>query len=316
MPTRFDCRSRLPRQEPYPGGGNGSRNPGPANGSAQTGSFRTLRTLSEQLKFPIVAKPYNKNCVSDFKVRHFQSPQALQEAFGDHCEPGQILLQEFAPGEGVGIETLMHHGEPIAIFQQHRRLKEVPSTGGAAAVAVSETPAICLVTGDCTTARTTREGVAMVEFRQDRAQGRSALMEVNGRYWGTIELPIDLGVEFPWYEWQIAHDQRPTPPNSVILWEHAGDGRQATFGVGMTCFPPWPSERSNIPDFCETCYPRFAYFSPMSHDALWQVFDPLPAISELFHKAEGNLVEIAALAHRYKGFLPPARKRFRSEDTR
>ena len=81
------------------------------------------------------------------------------------------FCRSIAPGDGVGVEMLFHQGECIAAFQ-HRRLKEVPHTGGAAAMAIAEAVdptlkkmAIDLLRG------IGWEGVAMVEFRHDRRTG-------------------------------------------------------------------------------------------------------------------------------------------------
>jgi predicted ATP-grasp superfamily ATP-dependent carboligase len=143
-----------------------------------------LEVLSHQLRFPLVAKPYHKSRETDFKVRYFPSYESLHQALADDDQLGsRILLQEFAEGDGVGIEMLMHNGEPLAIFQ-HRRLKEVPASGGAAAVAIAEPPKQTLVDQALALLRALEwEGVAMVEFRYDRTQLQSSLMEVNGRYW-------------------------------------------------------------------------------------------------------------------------------------
>jgi predicted ATP-grasp superfamily ATP-dependent carboligase len=40
-------------------------------------------------------------------------------------------------------------------------------------------------------------GVAMIEFKTDAATGRHYLMEINGRFWGSLQLAIDAGVDFP-----------------------------------------------------------------------------------------------------------------------
>jgi predicted ATP-grasp superfamily ATP-dependent carboligase len=40
-------------------------------------------------------------------------------------------------------------------------------------------------------------GVAMVEFKVDRSSGVPYLMEMNGRFWGSLQLAIDAGVDFP-----------------------------------------------------------------------------------------------------------------------
>jgi predicted ATP-grasp superfamily ATP-dependent carboligase len=41
------------------------------------------------------------------------------------------------------------------------------------------------------------QGPAMVEFKMDEATGVPVLMEINGRFWGSLQLAIDAGVDFP-----------------------------------------------------------------------------------------------------------------------
>jgi protein-tyrosine-phosphatase len=41
-------------------------------------------------------------------------------------------------------------------------------------------------------------GVAMFEFRQNIETGRWVLLEVNARFWGSLPLPLSLGMDFPY----------------------------------------------------------------------------------------------------------------------
>jgi predicted ATP-grasp superfamily ATP-dependent carboligase len=41
-------------------------------------------------------------------------------------------------------------------------------------------------------------GVAMVEIKLDADDGRPKLMEVNGRFWGSLPLSVAAGVDFPY----------------------------------------------------------------------------------------------------------------------
>ena len=41
------------------------------------------------------------------------------------------------------------------------------------------------------------QGVAMVEYKVDAHTGDAYLMEINGRLWGSLQLAIDAGVDFP-----------------------------------------------------------------------------------------------------------------------
>ncbi len=49
----------------------------------------------------------------------------------------------------------------------------------------------------------------MVEFKLDRRKGNAAkLIDVNGRFWGSLQLAILSGVDFPYYLYQLAVGDR------------------------------------------------------------------------------------------------------------
>jgi predicted ATP-grasp superfamily ATP-dependent carboligase len=171
----------------------------------------------------------------------------------------------------------MHHDEPVAMFQ-HRRLKEVPASGGVAAVAISEPLEPTLVDQSVALLRALEwEGVAMVEFRYDRARHESWLMEVNGRYWGTLALAIDAGVDFPWYEWQIAHGEKPAVSPGYEV------GARWRWNAGYIsrwheCAKSSARKALKHPGGFRELVPSFDDL--LARDALWDFFDPVPAIDE------------------------------------
>ena len=85
-----------------------------------------LEQVAAQLRFPVVAKPGQKDA-RVFRVRCFPTLEELSDALRMD-DPGPVLLQEYCPGVGVGVEILLHRGESVAAFQ-HRRLKEAPPPG-------------------------------------------------------------------------------------------------------------------------------------------------------------------------------------------
>jgi predicted ATP-grasp superfamily ATP-dependent carboligase len=107
------------------------------------------------------------------------------------------LIQEYIHGDGYGVEVLCNHGEPRAIFM-HRRLREYPITGGASTLRESiynekmKSIALDLMKG------LGWHGVAMIEFKLDKRDGEPKLMEINGRFWGSLPLSIVSGVDFPY----------------------------------------------------------------------------------------------------------------------
>jgi predicted ATP-grasp superfamily ATP-dependent carboligase len=90
---------------------------------------------------------------------------------------------------------LVYNGQPLAIFQ-HRRLAEVPITGGASAWRESAPLDPALVDYSRRLVEALNwTGLIMVEFKVGEAD--VALMEVNGRVWGSLPLAVHSGVDFP-----------------------------------------------------------------------------------------------------------------------
>jgi hypothetical protein len=54
----------------------------------------------------------------------------------------------------------------------------------------------------------------MVECKLDERTGETKLMEVNGRYWGSLQLAIDAGVDFPAAHMLLATGERIAPQTS------------------------------------------------------------------------------------------------------
>jgi protein-tyrosine-phosphatase len=124
------------------------------------------------------------------------------------------------------------------------------------------------------------EGVAMVEFRHDRATGRAVLMEVNGRYWGTCSFPVRAGIDFPFYEWQIAHGRRPEVPVSYpvgLRWRWTAGYIQRLHGL----FTDSVSDRRPRPSPWSELATAVLNFGPSTRSALGSARDPIPALSEL-----------------------------------
>jgi predicted ATP-grasp superfamily ATP-dependent carboligase len=155
---------------------------------------------ASELGWPVVVKPvasrvYRDGAVAAFQVGYADGPRRLAEQIGRLAGRTPALLQEYLPGGGVGVELLADRGRPLAAFQ-HRRLHEVPITGGASALRESveldaelHGHAQRLLEELCWT------GLAMVEFRV--GPDGPALMEINGRIWGSLPLAVRSGVDFP-----------------------------------------------------------------------------------------------------------------------
>jgi predicted ATP-grasp superfamily ATP-dependent carboligase len=162
-----------------------------------------VRATVRGLTFPLVVKPATSvvadgNRRAKLDVRHATNRSRLLralEAMPDEAFP--VMLQERIQGPGVGVFLLLWNSEVIASFA-HRRLRETQLTGGASVDRESIDIDPDLLEKSVALLRAFNwRGVAMVEYKVDRNTGTPVLMEVNGRFWGSLQLAIDAGVDFP-----------------------------------------------------------------------------------------------------------------------
>jgi len=155
------------------------------------------------LRFPVVVKPSRSVGEADglrqkLGVRHAEDAARLRDIVAALPRAAfPVLVQERIVGPGLGIFVLRWQGRTVARFA-HRRLREKPPSGGVSVLSesVPGEPEL-LADAEALLAALNWEGVAMVEFKRDAATGRHYLMEINGRFWGSLQLAIDAGVDFP-----------------------------------------------------------------------------------------------------------------------
>jgi predicted ATP-grasp superfamily ATP-dependent carboligase len=156
-----------------------------------------------ELAFPIVIKPARSvgeagGVRQKLTVRHAASLGELHQVLaGQSGAAYPLLLQERVTGPGVGVFLLIWDGVLRATFS-HRRLREKPPAGGVSVYSESVAPDEALVQRASRLLQSLGwQGVAMVEFKIDERNGEPVLMEINGRFWGSLQLAIDAGVDFP-----------------------------------------------------------------------------------------------------------------------
>lgn len=172
--------------------------------------------------FPVVIKPARSVAGGDgarrkVGVRYAHDFRQLDAAIADiGPEAGPFLLQARIEGPGVGIFLLRWRGKILASFA-HRRVREKPPSGGVSTLCESVAAPPELLERSIALLETLGwDGVAMIEYKRDHRTGRDYLMEINPRFWGSLQLAIDAGVDFPWLLVQAATGQVENP---VTRWE-------------------------------------------------------------------------------------------------
>ena len=110
------------------------------------------------------------------------------------------LVQQYCPGYGLG--QMLHLVDGAATLRfQHRRLREFPPSGGVSSLCASvplDQHMAQMTRSEALLAALGWHGPAMVEYRFDPASGSYWLMEINGRFWGSLPLAWHCGAHFAW----------------------------------------------------------------------------------------------------------------------
>ncbi|MEX0604294.1 MAG: ATP-grasp domain-containing protein [Marinobacter sp.] len=186
--------------------------------------FRNAAELEGvSLSYPCVLKPalsriYTGDDWVHTQVRVIHDAAGLTEALesSPYLKTSPFMLQAFIPGHGGGVFCLYNKGRAVQFFA-HERLREKPPEGGVSVLCRSvpadqELKAAAQKLLDAVN----WHGVAMVEYRIT-PEGKAYLMEINTRFWGSLQLAIDSGVDFPL---MLANAQLGRPVLNVQDYEY------------------------------------------------------------------------------------------------
>jgi protein-tyrosine-phosphatase/predicted ATP-grasp superfamily ATP-dependent carboligase len=161
-----------------------------------------------QLAYPVVIKPIQSAVLKDnriyqFKVKITNNENEVIDFVRENINNVPLLLQEYIEGYGIGYNIFAVNGK-ICNAYIHRRINE---HGGISSYRESlptntydlQLPAAELIK------KIGWNGVAMIEFKIHN--NIPFLMEMNGRFWGSIEVAIKSGLNYPvmLYESEFLH---------------------------------------------------------------------------------------------------------------
>lgn len=165
-------------------------------------SPKALQQALREVRYPVVVKPGRSISNSaqrvPLTVRYAHNEEQLRRYCAEFLQEVHVVLQEYFAGDGLGIELIAKDGDIHYAFQ-HQRLHEMPLTGGGSSYRMStEIDPELLQASKRLMKALNWQGVAMVEFKKDASSGRYILIEINGRFWGSLPLATAAGADFPW----------------------------------------------------------------------------------------------------------------------
>lgn len=168
----------------------------------------------EDLSYPLIIKPRVGSGSRGFKICSSWEDLVynFRKISSDH---GKLLVQEYIPyGGELGVYTLFNQDSKPRALSVQKRIRSYPATGGPSTLrkTIKDEKSKEAVEKAFKLLRSMGwQGVAMVEFRIDARDGSLKLMEVNPRFWGSLQLSILAGVDFPYllYKMLMEGDVEP-----------------------------------------------------------------------------------------------------------
>ncbi|MCC7181501.1 MAG: ATP-grasp domain-containing protein [Acidobacteria bacterium] len=243
------------------------------------------------LEFPLVIKPWRSRIRTadgwrSTAVTYANTRDELMRDLGSRAPyEFPVMLQERIVGPGTGVFALYQNGRAAALFS-HRRIRERPPWGGVSVLA--ESVEMCPVARAYATRLLDElgwHGVAMVEFKRDLRDNLPKLMEINGRFWGSLQLAIDAGVDFPGLLIKGLNEEVLTPQYRVGVQTRWFWGDVDSLMLTLFGRRRWPSGTPTgrlraLRDFCRLAGRHLHYDNP-------KLDDPRPWLIETYRWFRG-----------------------------
>ena len=235
-----------------------------------------LREIGNHIDFPCVVKLRRGSGAVGLQM--IDGLEQLASALDRQRGPSDIafdrehlLVQEYVPGEVHDACVLCDHGKILAGLTQ-KRLRAYPSEGGVGTVVETTHEPELLDHAQRLLEALHWHGPAQAEFKVDGETGRTWLIEINGRFWGSTGAAIQAGIDFPSLTCQLARAEEV----SVAPEYEVGLRYRFPIPFGLLALAEGGSRLRVAKDF-------FAPQRDTYSDLVWS--DPLPLIAESLYIA-------------------------------
>ncbi len=230
-----------------------------------------LNEMKGTLPYPVVIKP--KISSGAVGITYPRNPGELMSQYlSVHRRFPYPMIQELISheGPGYGASFLMDERGDVKASFVHKRLREYPITGGASTLRESaryddiRDMALTLLK------KLDWFGVAMVEFKLDPRDGIPKLMEINPRFWGSLHLAVEAGVNFPYLLYRMSLGEKFKPV------EHYETGKRCRWMLpgDILHFVYNPRRASLIPEY-------FHFWNKNTAYDILSLKDPLPVLGRI-----------------------------------
>jgi len=166
----------------------------------------------DSIPIPAVIKPRISS--GSFGIVYVRKREDLIPSYQEvHSRYPFPLIQEWIPDGGgtFGLSAIFDETSDIKAAFVHKKLRMYPVQGGPSTLREGVEHPQIMELGLSLLKSLNWVGVGMVEFKVDPRDGIPKLMEVNPRFWGSLQLAIVSGIDFPYLILRMARKERFEP---------------------------------------------------------------------------------------------------------
>ncbi len=226
---------------------------------------------AEKIPIPAVIKPRISS--GSFGIVYVRKREDLIPSYQRvHARYPFPLIQEWIPDGGgtFGISALFDEASNIKAAFVHKKLRMYPVQGGPSTLREGVEHPQVMELGLSLLKSLNWTGVGMVEFKVDPRDGIPKLMEVNPRFWGSLQLAIVSEVDFPYLILKMARGESFEP---IFHYPVGRRCRWLLFG-DILHFLTNPHRFRLQPSF-------FHFFEPKTFYDIISSEDPLPILGAM-----------------------------------
>ena len=167
-------------------------------------SIDEIHNFVPALGYPFVLKPIIGT--GSRGIRYIRDKTCLDDLnMNIASRYGNLLMQEFIPGNKYfGVSVIFNKNNKMRSAFVHQKLRQYPVTGGVSTYAVSVKYPHLIEIAEHLLKTIGWYGIANIEFKIDDRNNTPKLMEVNPRFWGSLQLAISSGINFPYLLYKLA----------------------------------------------------------------------------------------------------------------
>lgn len=231
-----------------------------------------LQLRADEITCPAVIKPRSSS--GSRGLVYVKEKSQLAAAYRKvHCQYPFPIVQEYIPDGGgtFGVGALLNARSETRASFAYKRLRSYPVSGGPSTLRESIKRDDIRDIAEALLHALNWSGIAHVEFKVDPRDKRPKLLEINPRFWGSLQLAVEAGMDFPFLLYKMAVDGDIEP---------AGEYQE-----GVRCRWLLPGDFMHFISNSERFRLEPSFFDFRARDDILSVSDPLPTMGRILSAA-------------------------------